>query len=636
MESPSPTSPLPGDSQSSHFPLRRRVLQACTNCRTRKTRCDATKPKCSLCMSQGVECEYKDAQQPKIDPSTRLLLERIQLLEDKLFSSPIFTASQAVAAPQGNVPVDHHRASTATPAFQAKTNLRIEENAARPLAPDARTSDMSYPSSHTANANHVLNWPVVQQLLASTHEPGDTFLTPQSNQDDQFHAATDIFFHSRSVLQNSWIDQPADSWRLFSDESLVDLCDFTECKELVVSFFNDVNVFFPLLSIVQVMDHLGHNFEAEKCQGELQASDFSPTQYCLLLLVLCLGSFVRRGGAQIRWSGYHTPFPAAPGTSLCTLDQHLWRKARLLLGHVTTHVSIEAAQCTMLASIYMGALGRVSDSFQWSHTTSVLCLTPFLGHDTHSKHRPYADHGQSELHSEAFRRLFWVALIYECDFISEISVTLPSGITRYEDLIPYPTETIPTSKESHHTPPDFERGTSCGQEGEELAAFQVSTNAAIRRLLNRVHSIVYDSKDHFRMTRVEYVKWLLRVSENLWAYHDTIFRNLPNFLLVSQPPLDGRSFGTGHSPGSLRSEGLWNNPWNILRLQGRYYAAQHIIFRPFFDYLLLNMDHIETHPDKDAILQNCGLCLEGCKGFFSVFNVKEVNSVTCLFATGMA
>ncbi|CAJ0543767.1 Ff.00g039160.m01.CDS01 [Fusarium sp. VM40] len=550
-------------------------------------------------MSQGVECEYKDAQQPKIDPSTRLLLERIQLLEDKLFSSPVFTAPQAVAAPQVTVPVEHRRASSPSPAFQAETNPRIEEDAARPWAPDARTSEMSYPSSHTANANHVLNWPVVQQLLASAHEPGDTLLTTQSNQDDQFHAATDVFFHSRSVLHNGWFDQPADSWRLFSDESLVNLFDFTVCKELVLSFFNDVNVFFPLLSIVQVMDHLGHIFEAEQSRGELRASDLSPTQYCLLLLVLCLGSFVRRGGAQVRWSGYHNQFSAAPDTSLCTPDQHLWRKAQLLLGHVTTHVSVEAAQCTMLA-------------------------------------RSYADHCQSEPYSEAFRRLYWVALIYECDFISEISVALPSGITRYEDLIPYPTEAIPTSKESHHTTPDFEHYSSCGHQGEELAAFQVSTNAAIRRLLNRVHSIAYDSKDHFRMTRVEYVKWLLRVSEDLWAYHDTIFRNLPIFLLVSQPPLDGRAFVTDHSPGSPRSGGLWNNPWNILRLQGRYYAAQHIIFRPFFDYLLLNMDHIETHPDKDAILQKCGLCLEGCKGFFSVFNVEEVNSVTCLFATGMA
>jgi hypothetical protein len=91
------------------------------------------------------------------------------------------------------------------------------------------------------NANLVFNWPVVQQLLTSAHEPGDTLLTTQSNQDDQFHAATDIFFHFKSVLHNGWIDQPADSWRLFSDESLVDLCDFTECKELVLSF-KDVRV----------------------------------------------------------------------------------------------------------------------------------------------------------------------------------------------------------------------------------------------------------------------------------------------------------------------------------------------------------------------------------------------------------
>jgi hypothetical protein len=180
---------------------------------------------------------------------------------------------------------------------------------------------------------------------------------------------------------------------------------------------------------------------------------------------------------------------------------------------------------------------------------------------------------------------------------------------------------------------------------EELAAFQISTNIAIRRLLNSVHSLIYDSKDHFRMKRVEYVRWLLKATGDFWSYHGTIYRNVPQFLLVSLPPWwesEHHAPDPSTSPDQSqnrhvsRPEGLGNDPWNILRLQGRYYASQHIIHRPFVDYVLMNMDHIETHPDLDVILRKCALCLEGCKGFISVFNINEANSITCLFATGMA
>lgn len=64
----------------------RRAVQACSTCRNRKTRCDAKVPKCSLCVDLNVECQYAEPQGPRIDANTRLLLERIQHLEDRIFS----------------------------------------------------------------------------------------------------------------------------------------------------------------------------------------------------------------------------------------------------------------------------------------------------------------------------------------------------------------------------------------------------------------------------------------------------------------------------------------------------------------------------------------------------------------------
>jgi hypothetical protein len=78
-----------------------------------------------------------------------------------------------------------------------------------------------------------------------------------------------------------------------------------------------------------------------------------------------------------------------------------------------------------------------------------------------------------------------------------------------------------------------------------------------------------------------------------------------------------------------------NNSWNILRLKGRYFAGQYIIHRPFIEFIVLNMDNFETHPCKDAILKKSKSCLDGCMGFIKVFDVEIVNSLTCLFPTGM-
>lgn len=250
-----------------------------------------------------------------------------------------------------------------------------------------------------------------------------------------------------------------------------------------------------------------------------------------------------------------------------------------------------------------------------------------------------ADPKNPGAYPEAFRRLYWIAYIYEGDFMSEISVTLPSGIARFEDSVPYPTHAITPDR-------DWTRvgngtglsATSCRRHvKDDLVAFQISTNAAIRRLLNRVHSMVYDSKDRFRMTRIEYVGWLLRVTKDFTAYHDTIYSNAPEFLFTSMLSRVGTSQTYPCSCSDCtNANNLANDPWNVLRLRGRYCAAQHIIHRPFIDYVLLNMDSIDTHPDKDAIMEKCGLCLDGCKNFFSVFDIEEANSTTGLFATGMA
>lgn len=279
-------------------------------------------------------------------------------------------------------------------------------------------------------------------------------------------------------------------------------------------------------------------------------------------------------------------------------------------------------------SIYMGACGLVAEAFHWAHTTAVKC---------EGIARSYA---KNESIPDAFCRLYWIAFIYECDFISEISIISPSGIARYEDKIPYPaftTENRPVSPSGQESPE------LCSiRSQEELVAFQITTNSAIRRFLNTVNSVVYDDKEQFRTRRSNYASWLLRISEDLWSHHSAIYHNLPEFLLTNSSrdvPMTGAD---ASSPASLQSptariEGLsvGNNSWNILRLKGRYYAGQYIIHRPFIEFIVLNINNFESHPCKGAVLKRSKSCLDGCMGFIKVFDVEPVNSLTCLFPTGM-
>jgi hypothetical protein len=52
---------------------RRRVLIACSNCRARKTKCDAKKPMCSTCIAASEVCDYMAE---GIHTNTKILVEK--------------------------------------------------------------------------------------------------------------------------------------------------------------------------------------------------------------------------------------------------------------------------------------------------------------------------------------------------------------------------------------------------------------------------------------------------------------------------------------------------------------------------------------------------------------------------------
>lgn len=375
-------------SAAHYFPARRRVWQACTNCRARKTRCDAAKPKCSLCVTQNVECVYRDSNQPRIEQNTRILLERIQMLEDRLLSSPVFSGqqqqqNQPASQPSLDTPSPQATRHATTPgsahhtqpeAVLDSTSLRDQLDSVHTRNPDG-DAQIPIPLSHTANANHVFEWPIVKQLLSGT----DSEAPPPRPEFPGLRSAeaTDIFFRKDSATDSS--SCPPESWRLFQDRSLpvsIDAAD--RYREVIHEYFAEVNIFFPLLSPEDIIYTFNEAVASEKT-ASVVAPLTAPSRYCLLLLVLCMGSFVCTGDYRIslderagRDGGQHQrPISSSIIGDFPGIDEQLWRKARLLLGFISSEFSLEAAQCTMLARsescLYSSDCSTETDGLQLIH-----------------------------------------------------------------------------------------------------------------------------------------------------------------------------------------------------------------------------------------------------------------------------
>lgn len=252
------------------------------------------------------------------------------MLEDRIFSpsAPISSAS-----------------GSAWPA-------NIDKREAAPLSREARESQGSHteqeipegetqipiPLSHTANANHVLDWPVVRRLLSRTE-----LALPHTASigDGQPTFATDKFFLTE--LNDEDAVSPPANWRLFGERPTEGSID--ECRSLIFSYFEDVNVFYPLLSLREVMQTLDAiSFDDVSPLGSEAAT--TTADYCLLLVVLCLGAFARSGRGCIRLPSETGATQEAP---IHTIEEALWPKAQLLLGSLSAAPSLKAAQCSMLA-----------------------------------------------------------------------------------------------------------------------------------------------------------------------------------------------------------------------------------------------------------------------------------------------
>lgn len=334
-----------------------RKTKQCEICRSRKSRCDGTKPKCKLCSELGAECIYREPG-IKLDAGDKLILEHLARIEGLLQSN--------LVGPTSNLAL-----STSSPSVNGATTIsnddilmQINGNFVSMIPSTGLgtwttpTNISTMPKIHTNAALHLLQWPLIRDLVSRPYDP-------------------------QILLQLEMSREPLDLAK-------APLLDLSNTSAYIDAFFAKVNVWYACVN----------PFNWQNYYRQALSNGFRDgPESCIVLLVLALG--------QASCSGSISRVPAneePPGMPY-------FAAAWALLPSLMTRSSVLSAQCTVLASAYLFYLVRPLEAW-----TLLSCTSTKLSLLLSAPGRVPTD--QREL-SE---RVFWNALLFESDLLAELDL----------------------------------------------------------------------------------------------------------------------------------------------------------------------------------------------------------------------
>ncbi|TVY89078.1 hypothetical protein LAWI1_G004735 [Lachnellula willkommii] len=329
-----------------------------------------------------------------------------------------------------------------------------------------------------------------------------------------------------------------------------------DMDHIIMSFGNSVNFWYPTMSIEKL--------KAVKClisDRDREAED--STSSCLALLVMALGC-----------ANLAIPGPAA-GTSRTDLSKAAveGRAARRAIGDmymdtvlkklyvVHMEISTTATQCLFFVALYFASARRTLQAWQYINMAATKCRLLLS----------YAPANESTDDQECLRRIFWSCYILESDYLAELSALPHSGIALIESSIPLPSH--------YNTHPDTQE--------EEQSSLYFLACISMRRLLNRVHHVLYARESGVSLDNVRFPSVVLELNHQLEEWRD--------FLPVAfNFSLDARETATEYG-GFLRQ---------------RYLTCRSVIYRPYLTWVLTSCSDSMTLPEN--VLSSCKACLDAC------------------------
>ncbi|KAK5124362.1 hypothetical protein LTR85_001579 [Meristemomyces frigidus] len=353
---------------------RRRATIACEVCRSRKSRCDGTRPRCKLCSDLGADCVYREPG-IKLDAGDKLILDQLARIEGLLHSN---LASPAAAAASQLGPMSPATSNTASEDYQAKrlSGTGAIGASALPLNGlgtwSANISTM--PKTHTTPALHLLQWPVIKDLISRPCDP-------------------------QVLMQLEMAREPLNIPNVYS-------LDLTNVMAYTQAFFERVNVWYAVVN-----PYSWHQYYRAAAQHDFRTG----AESCVVLLVFALGQAAHSGTSISRLPQGQT----APGMDF-------FAAAWNILPSQMIKNDVMSTQCHILAAAYLSYLVRPLEAWNLLCNASVKqqlllssphCIPPQL--------------------KELSERIYWNTLMIESDLLAELDLP-HSGIVQFEESMRLP------------------------------------------------------------------------------------------------------------------------------------------------------------------------------------------------------
>ncbi|KAG5983286.1 hypothetical protein E4U55_000364 [Claviceps digitariae] len=322
-----------------------------------------------------------------------------------------------------------------------------------------------------------------------------------------------------------------------------------DVDSILESFEHNVNFWYPTMSRRQI--------ERTRTLIDSGVTPEDNIDACVALLAMALGC-----ASQVT-----TDMESASSVS----EQDARRRiSRRQMGDVYFDAALKkayVAHLSVTSLLYFAFLARPLQAWEYIGATAAKCMMLLSYPPYHETHED----------RERTRRIFWSCYILESDYIAELSASPVSGISRMESSIP-----LPGAYNTHFAASE-----------EEQASLYFLACISMRRLLNRVHQLLYaqGSGAALDTTRFPYIVAELQHQLDEWR----------NFL----PP--AFQFTIDMQPAANAASGF---------LRQRYLTCRSVIYRPYLMWLLSGSrggnDELSASTPSQEARKNCKACLDAC------------------------
>ncbi|WDK12921.1 C6 zinc finger domain-containing protein, partial [Colletotrichum graminicola] len=240
---------------------------------------------------------------------------------------------------------------------------------------------------------------------------------------------------------------------------------------------------------------------------------------------------------------------------------------------VHTNVGSTATHCLFFTAMYFAFLRRPLQAWEYINAASAKCLLLLS----------YPPESESAEDLERIRRIFWSCYILESDYLAELSGLPQSGIARIEASTP-----LPGDYNTHRDP-----------QIEEQSSMYFLACISMRRLLNRVHQLLYARGTGAALDHARFPYVVAELNHQLDDWREVL------------PPAFAFSVGfneVNNSQSTATEHGGF--------LRQRYLTCRSVIYRPYLMWMLSGMAggngaSSDLLVSQDA-LNNCKACLDAC------------------------